>query len=87
MLSTQRPKPTLAELKRSEDKRALLERGLAMMATGNPPELFLGRFLIMSETRAGGQALVQFARGGEDGFFQYAIKCAFMLMHAHAVKP
>ena len=76
MLATQRPTPTLAEIMSAETQREQLERALQAMAASQPPDLFLGRFLIMQERKVGGQATVQFARSGDGGFFQYAIKCA-----------
>ena len=63
-------KPTMA----AASPRTRLETALDNMADAG--ELFAGRFMITRERFAGGQAMVQFARGGSDGFFQYAIKCA-----------
>jgi hypothetical protein len=59
------------------DSRDQLERALDHMAVDvkGYGGLFAGRFRITKERRSGAQALVQFARGGEDGFFQHAIKC------------
>jgi hypothetical protein len=56
------------------------------MALAQPPMKFLGKYLVMQDCAEGGQAFVQFARGGEGGFFQYAIKCAPFLMHAPHVQ-
>jgi hypothetical protein len=58
------------------DPREHLERALDNMAadaTGRGG-LFAGRFRVTKERRSGAQALVAFARGGDDGFFQHAIK-------------
>ena len=83
MLATQRPAPALADMLSAEARREQLERTLYSMATGQPQELFMGRFMLMQERRSGGQATVQFARGGDGGFFQYAIKCASCASRCH----
>ena len=44
------------------------------MAGKQPPELFAGRYMLLPERAAGGQALVNFARDATGGFYQYAIK-------------
>ena len=83
MVATQRPAPALAEMMSAEAHKEQLERTLYTMTTSQPPELFMGRFLLMQDRRGGGQAAVQFARGGDGGFFQYAIKCgSFAMSHA-----
>jgi hypothetical protein len=56
-------------------RREHLEEVLHHMATAHQPELFIGRFLLMRERTASGQAVIQFARSGDGGFYQYAIKC------------
>ena len=58
------------------DPREQLERALDNMAANStgPAGLFAGKFRVTKERRSGAQALVQFARGGDDGFFQHAIK-------------
>jgi hypothetical protein len=72
LMRTQRPNKAWVGLPLKEQ----LERALQRMANAGQQEPFLGRFLIMQEHSMGGQARVQFARGGDGGFFQYAIKCA-----------
>jgi hypothetical protein len=57
-------------------KRALLEE-LRDIATADPPQLFAGKYVLLNERVAGGQALVNFARDSTGGYYQYAIKCAF----------
>jgi hypothetical protein len=59
-----------------------LEEVLRHMTNNRTPELFLGQYLLMRERSFGGQALVQFARSRDGSFFQYAIKCAALPMHA-----
>ena len=75
MLATQRPLPSLADMLSADSQRDQLTAALQATQDARPPEMFMGRYLIMKERRSGGQATVQFARGGDGGFFQYAIKC------------
>ena len=75
MVATQRPPQALAETLSAEAQKEQLQRALYTMAVSQPAELFMGQYTLMQDRRGGGQASVQFARGGDGGFFQYAIKC------------
>lgn len=59
-----------------------LAAALTAMRDATPPERFMGKYLLMPDGASGGQATVQFARGGNGGFLQYAIKCAVCLCYA-----
>jgi hypothetical protein len=55
---------------------ARLERALDNIIMANTPELFAGKYVLLSERVVGGQGLVLFARSSDGGFRQFAIKCA-----------
>ena len=75
---------TLAEPKDMDRLVTALEN----MATAEPPQLLAGRYRLRAEWARGGQALVVFARNAGDGFFQYAIKCVFVLPSiCHSCEP
>ena len=57
------------------DARAMLVTALEHMAREHPASVFAGRYVLLQERVAGGQAVVNFARGADGGFFQFAIKC------------
>lgn len=67
------------------DARARLERALEKLAEAEPPQLFAGRYVLLQERVAGGQAIVNFARGRGAGLTQYAIKCVIQ-MRLHPIK-
>ena len=48
------------------------------MSEAMPPVPFAGRFLLSTDFAQGSQGLVVFARDRNDGFSQYAIKCALL---------
>jgi hypothetical protein len=58
----------------AQGPHAQLKAALENMAACEPPHRFLGKYIITGERMMGGQAVVQFARGGDGGFFQFAIK-------------
>jgi hypothetical protein len=58
----------------AQGPHAQLQAALENMAACDPPQRFLGKYIITGERMMGGQAVVQFARGGDGGFFQFAIK-------------
>ena len=70
------PPPALAQTQDGGSEAAKLRVALENMAAAEPAGRFLGKYIITPERNSGGQATVQFARGGAGGFFQYAIKCA-----------
>ena len=76
VLGTQRPATELARVPSADGKQAQLVAALQAMERASPPELFMGKYHVVRDRVSGGQATVQFVRGGEGGFFQYAIKCA-----------
>ena len=76
MLATQRPTQSLASIMASESLREQLAAALQAMEHAQPPEKFMGKYIVVEDRRSGGQATVQFVRGGAGGFFQYAVKCA-----------
>jgi hypothetical protein len=76
LLKTQRQQPGASAMREAESLRARLNRAMRQMVLAQPPLKFLGKYLIVQDHAEGGQAFVQFARGGDGGFFQYAIKCA-----------
>ena len=51
-------------------------RAIDNMNAANPPRVFAEQFYLLNERIVGGQALVNFARDRDGGFFQYAVKCA-----------
>ena len=75
MLATQRPTQSLASIMASASQRDQLAAALQAMENAQPPEKFMGKYIVIDERRSGGQATVQFVRGGAGGFFQYAVKC------------
>ena len=60
------------------DRGSQLVTALENMAQASPPALLAGKYMLLDERAAGSQAVVAFARGGDGGFFQYAIKCALI---------
>ena len=56
--------------------RAQLVTALEHISREHPPPVFAGRYVLLQERVSGGQAVVNFARGADGGYFQYAIKCA-----------
>ena len=76
LLRTARPVATDAGAHAALSARGRLHFAIHRMATAQPPQRFLGRFIVTEEHAEGGQAVVHYARGGATGFFQYAIKCA-----------
>jgi hypothetical protein len=59
----------------ADTRRGRLDTALQNLAASG--ELFLGKYIITKEMpKPGSQAVVAFARGGEGGYFQYAIKYA-----------
>ena len=58
------------------DAKEQLLCALDNMAGERPQEPFAGRYILLRERVEGGQAVVNFARDEQGGFFQYAIKCA-----------
>ena len=68
--ATQEPQ-TLAE---PDEQRRLL-CALDNMSCSDPPPLFAGRYVMLRDRAGGGQSVVNFARGADGGFTQFAIKC------------
>ena len=46
------------------------------MAAAQPPVLLAGRYVLSADMVQGGQGMVVFARGRDNGLRQYAVKCA-----------
>jgi hypothetical protein len=57
-----------------------MKRELSAMASADPPQLFGGKYVLLNERVAGGQALVNFARDASGGYYQYAIKCGSLCL-------
>ena len=68
--ATQEPQ-TLAE---PDEQRRLL-CALDNMSCSDPPPLFARRYVMLRDRAGGGQSVVNFARGADGGFTQFAIKC------------
>ena len=61
------------------DARAQLVAALEHISREHPPPVFAGRYVLLQERVSGGQAVVNFARGRDGGYFQYALKHALLL--------
>ena len=68
------------------DARAQLVAALEHISREHPPPVFAGRYVLLQERVSGGQAVVNFARGRDGGYFQYAIKFASMLLLAFCLR-